>query len=124
MIDLGETSTDLHEKLAELYLRRVRDPQSAAPRRKGKTQDDDSSSDALRAKAMDNLLEFLNTSTEYRAYRVLNSLTKDGELHSVHLKLTTEMPEVRAVLLGRMGNDDEALKIYVYQLKDYAAAEA
>lgn len=73
---------------------------------------------------MDNLLEFLNTSTEYRAYRVLNSLTKDGELHSVHLKLTTEMPEVRAVLLGRMGNDDEALKIYVYQLKDYAAAEA
>ena len=35
-----------------------------------------------------------------------------------------EMPEARAILLGRMGNHEEALRIYVYLLKDFAAAEA
>ncbi len=34
------------------------------------------------------------------------------------------MPEARAILLGRMGNHDEALDIYVHRLEDYAAAEA
>lgn len=36
----------------------------------------------------------------------------------------TEMPEARAILLGRMGKHEEALKIYVYRLQDYAAAES
>jgi hypothetical protein len=34
-----------------------------------------------------------------------------------------EIPEARAILLGRIGKHDEALRIYVYRLKDYAAAE-
>lgn len=34
------------------------------------------------------------------------------------------MPEARAILLGRMGRHEEALKIYVYRLQDYAAAES
>lgn len=34
------------------------------------------------------------------------------------------MPEARAILLGRMGKHEEALKIYVYRLQDYAAAES
>ncbi len=33
------------------------------------------------------------------------------------------MPEARAILLGRMGNHEEALQIYVYRLEDYSAAE-
>ena len=39
-------------------------------------------------------------------------------------KAAAGMPEARAVLLGRMGNHDEALRIYVYRLQDYDAAEA
>lgn len=33
------------------------------------------------------------------------------------------MPLAQAILLGRMGKHDKALRIYVYRLKDYAAAE-
>jgi hypothetical protein len=40
------------------------------------------------------------------------------------LWLTIELPQVRAVLLGRMGKHDEALRLYVYTLHDYIAAEA
>lgn len=36
----------------------------------------------------------------------------------------TEAPEAQAVLLGRLGKHDEALRIYIYTLKDYSAAEA
>ncbi len=35
-----------------------------------------------------------------------------------------EMPEARAMLLGRMGNHEEALRIYVHRLNDYLGAEA
>lgn len=34
-----------------------------------------------------------------------------------------EMPEMKAILLGRMSRHDEALRIYVYRLEDYTAAE-
>lgn len=34
------------------------------------------------------------------------------------------MPEARAILLGRMGKHEEALKVYVYRLQDYSAAES
>lgn len=33
------------------------------------------------------------------------------------------MPEVRAILLGRMGKHEDALRIYIYRLSDYSAAE-
>lgn len=33
------------------------------------------------------------------------------------------MPEARAILLGRMGKHEDALRIYIYRLKDYSAAE-
>lgn len=38
--------------------------------------------------------------------------------------LMSEMPEAKAILLGRLDKHEEALRIYVYKLKDYAAAEA
>lgn len=34
------------------------------------------------------------------------------------------MPRARALLQGRLGNHDSALRIYVYDLRDYPAAEA
>ncbi|TYJ56256.1 hypothetical protein B9479_003101 [Cryptococcus floricola] len=58
------------------------------------------------------LLSFLETSEGYRAGKMLSRLKKD------------EMPEARAILLGRMGRHEDALKVYVYQLRDYTQAEA
>ena len=34
------------------------------------------------------------------------------------------MPEARAILLGRMGKHEEALRIYIYRLSDTSAAES
>ncbi|WVQ77396.1 hypothetical protein IAR50_007081 [Cryptococcus sp. DSM 104548] len=57
------------------------------------------------------LLTFLETSEGYKAGKMLSKLKKD------------EMPQARAILLGRMGRHEDALKVYVYQLQDYAQAE-
>lgn len=38
--------------------------------------------------------------------------------------LIAAMPEAKAVLLGRIGKHEEALRIYVFTLEDYPAAEA
>lgn len=93
---LGEKGGEFHDTLAELYMvdSRVKVESGAE------------------AGAYDKLLAFLNDSTHYRPYRVMNKLS--GK----------EMPEARAILLGRMGKHEEALKIYVYRLQDYAAAES
>ncbi|WWD16424.1 hypothetical protein CI109_100850 [Kwoniella shandongensis] len=96
---LGEEGSAFHDKLVELYLARVR--------RTARSEDDEG-----RQEAYDTLLTFLSTSTQYRPYRIVTRLTGD------------ELPEARAILLGRMGKHEEALRIYVYKLEDYIAAEA
>ncbi|KAK4684616.1 Vam6/Vps39-like protein vacuolar protein sorting-associated protein 39, partial [Tremellales sp. Uapishka_1] len=90
--NLGEKGSEYHDKLAELYLEEARGKDGAEGYRK--------------------LLEFLDQSSHYRPYRLLNKLSGD------------ELPEARAVLLGRMGKDKEALEIYVHRLRNYSAAEA
>lgn len=57
------------------------------------------------------LIDFLETSMQYRADRLLGRLPGDS------------MFEVRAVLLGRLGQHEGALQLYVNRLKDYATAE-
>lgn len=111
VIALGEQSPDLHDKLAELLLRSVREAQ-----KEQKTE--------VEGKALGKLLEFLSTSTRYRAYRILSQLRGDGKFSKCDLQLTSEMPRARALLQGRLGNHDAALRIYVYDLGDYQAAEA
>jgi hypothetical protein len=71
------------------------------------------------------LLELLNTSPHYRANRLLGKLKGDGQSFPVSRGLAddSEMPEMKAILLGRMGRHDEALRIYVYRLEDYTSAE-
>ncbi|WVQ78836.1 hypothetical protein IAT38_000927 [Cryptococcus sp. DSM 104549] len=93
---LGEEGAEYHDRLSELYLK-----QSV---KKG--------DEVWRKEAYDKLLQFLASSTHYRPFRVMSKLTGD------------ELPEARAILLGRQGKHEEALKIYVYRLEDYAAAEA
>lgn len=68
VIALGEQSADLHDKLAELLLRRVREA----------SKDGDASADP--GAALSKLLTFLGSSTQYRAYRILSQLRGDGEL--------------------------------------------
>ncbi|KIY31689.1 hypothetical protein I305_05931 [Cryptococcus gattii E566] len=98
----GEEGAEFHDKLAELYMvdSRVREKES------------ERESEREKENAYTKLLKFLNDSTHYRPYRVMNKLS--GQ----------EMPEARAILLGKMGKHEEALKIYVYRLQDYAAAES
>lgn len=57
------------------------------------------------------LLDFLGTSTQYRPDRLLGRLPADS------------MFEARALLLGRLGQHEGALQIYVNRLKDYETAE-
>ncbi|GMK59883.1 hypothetical protein CspeluHIS016_0901000 [Cutaneotrichosporon spelunceum] len=95
VFELGDTSPELHDKLAELYLRQLKDAS-------GSNRDD----------ALKTLLNFLNQSTNYRPYRLLSKLP------------VQDVPEAQAVLLGRLGKHDQALQLYIYTLKDYAAAEA
>ncbi|WVF65869.1 hypothetical protein IAT40_000606 [Kwoniella sp. CBS 6097] len=96
---LGEDGSDFHDKLGELYLGRVK----AAEQK----HDEDE-----RENTYDTLLGFLEESQQYRPYRLISKLAAE------------EMPEARAILLGRMGKHEEALRIYVNRLADYAAAEA
>ncbi|WVQ65020.1 uncharacterized protein L199_003190 [Kwoniella botswanensis] len=96
---LGEEGPDYHDKLAELYHARVKNEE-------GKSDEEEK-----RKEAYSILLGFLEKSKQYRPYRLISKLAAE------------EMPEARAILLGRMGKHEEALKIYVYRLKDYTAAE-
>ncbi|KJE00813.1 hypothetical protein I311_05610, partial [Cryptococcus gattii NT-10] len=99
----GEEGAEFHDKLAELYMvdSRVREKES------------ERESEREKENAYTKLLKFLNDSTHYRPYRVMNKLSGQAE-----------MPEARAILLRKMGKHEEALKIYVYRLQDYAAAES
>ncbi|KAI5477615.1 rab guanyl-nucleotide exchange factor [Pseudohyphozyma bogoriensis] len=92
---LGEEGAEFHEKLIELYLAAVHPP--------NKNPDAD--------EAYRKLLELLESSTSYRADRILGRLPSD------------DMHQVRAILLGRLGRHEGALQIYVYQLNDHATAE-
>lgn len=122
---LGEQGAEFHEKLIDLYLQSLHATKSCtfrlpplrspalrfAPRRIGE-------SDALMSLAAPNeaavykkLLDLLESSTSYRADRILGRLPSE------------DMHEARAVLLGRLGRHEGALQIYVYQLEDHATAE-
>lgn len=104
--DLQDASAEFHDKLAELYL--------------GKARTDQGSKEKL--------LKLLGSSQNYRANRLLGKLKGDGEYLKSWREGTAanrpELPEIKAILLGRMGKHDEALRIYVYRLEDYALAEA
>ncbi|OCF40067.1 hypothetical protein I317_06142 [Kwoniella heveanensis CBS 569] len=95
---LGEDGPDFHDKLGEMYLGRVKAAEKA-----GNEEEREDTYDAL--------LAFLEGSQQYRPYRLLSKLAAE------------EMPEARAILLGRMGKHEEALRIYVHRLADYPAAE-
>lgn len=113
---LGENGSEFHEKLIELYLASVKETTSGKAVLMKRIDEGGLllRSDARHA-ASDGpyrkLLDLLETSTSYRADRILGRLPSE------------DMHEVRAILLGRLGRHEGALQIYVYQLEDHAIAE-
>ncbi|PWN20785.1 hypothetical protein BCV69DRAFT_312728 [Microstroma glucosiphilum] len=92
--NVGEGDPELHEKLGIIYLDRVK------AERDGNKGEDKLESMA----AYQKLLQFLSESHQYRPERILRRLPIDS------------LWEVRAVLLGRMGQHKGALSIYVERI--------
>jgi hypothetical protein len=107
---MGEDGPEFHEKLIELYLAQVRASKDSQRFIVFDTTPD-LSADAEREPLYKKLLDFLQTSSQYRADRVLGRLPNN------------EVYEARAILLGRLGQHQAALQIYVTRLQDYATAE-
>lgn len=93
---MGEGDPSLHEKLAFLLLRRAEKQQGDA-----------------KQESVAEFLHLLETSHQYRAERVLNRLPTEDQ----------DWFEARALLLGRLGQHEAALGIYVNKLKDNLKAE-
>ncbi|KZT39975.1 hypothetical protein SISSUDRAFT_1113449 [Sistotremastrum suecicum HHB10207 ss-3] len=93
----AEVSVPFHDRLAYLYLQRIRT--------EGKT-------DAkVKSDVYGTFLKFIESTSIYRPDHVFALLLKD------------EMYEARAILLGRLGRHEAALDLYVHRLKDYVKAE-
>lgn len=97
----GDGDPGLHEKLAFLLLRRA---ECFAP------------DDEVRASTIATLLDHLETSQQYRPERILNRVPTSTEQ-------AADLFDVRALLLGRLGQDEAALRIYVDRQGDDAKAE-
>lgn len=103
--ELGDGDPSLHEKLAFLLLHRAEIIKTESG--------SDEESLEKRKKALAELLEHLESSHQYRAERVLNRVpTEERDFY-----------DVRALLLGRIGQDEAALRIYVDKLGDHQKAE-
>ncbi|KDE07783.1 hypothetical protein MVLG_02051 [Microbotryum lychnidis-dioicae p1A1 Lamole] len=106
--ELDERGAEFHEKLIEVYLRRVLEGGQ------GNVGDEE---------GYKKLLAFLEASKSYRADRMLGRLPVSdstsvvaGTRNSSMTKKDEALALVRALLLGRLGRHEGALQIYVYQL--------
>lgn len=114
----GEADPELHDKLIRLYLRRAAELREqlpsggAAQRQEGEKKVEGQSE---RDELMQKLLTFLRSSTQYRPEQILVRLPADDD--------DRDMLEARALLLGRMGQHEGALSIYVRKLRDLKRAE-
>ncbi|SNX83782.1 related to Vam6/Vps39-like protein involved in vacuolar morphogenesis [Melanopsichium pennsylvanicum] len=124
----GEADPELHDKLIKLYLRRAASlrERSQCGSRDGNHKDTDQKESEARSTSarspqeerielIQKLLKFLRTSTQYRPEQMLVRLPADDD--------DRDMLEARALLLGRMGQHEGALSIYVRKLQDAYRAE-
>ncbi|SOV08962.1 related to Vam6/Vps39-like protein involved in vacuolar morphogenesis [Ustilago sp. UG-2017a] len=126
----GEADPKLHDKLIRLYLRRAadlgerlqskdeagaNDSQAQADGKQGNQCSTPQSLRSEREELMQKLLRFLRSSTQYRPEQILVRLPADDD--------DRDMLEARALLLGRMGQHEGALSIYVRKLQDATRAE-
>ncbi|KAI0833228.1 hypothetical protein BC628DRAFT_1342704 [Trametes gibbosa] len=94
----AETSQQVHDRLAELYLR-----MTVAAKKRG--------DDEGRKKTYEKLLHFIDTTEYYSADRLFGLLPSE------------DLFEAKAILLGRLGRHDSALEVYAYRLQDFHKAE-
>lgn len=98
--ELGEGEKEFHQRMVDIYISQLKN--------NGKLEDPDT--EALKTK----LESFLRKSKTYNQAATFRQLPQDDPLFF----------EARAIVLSAMGNHKQALGIYVFQLKDYAKAEA
>ncbi|PWY99444.1 hypothetical protein BCV70DRAFT_118819 [Testicularia cyperi] len=109
-----EADPELHDKLIRLYLGKAAKLRQETSGATPNTETDDDPVKG-RAKVMQKLLGFLRSSTQYRPEQILVRLPADDD--------DRDMYEARALLLGRMGQHEGALGIYVRKLDDLVMAE-
>ena len=95
--ELNESSSGFHQTLIEQYLKKFK----SLARGNGK--------DELKSR----ILHFLRTSNHYEYWKILNATPRDDE----------ELFEVRAVILGNVGEHRQALSIYVFSMNAPEKAE-
>ncbi|SJX63147.1 related to Vam6/Vps39-like protein involved in vacuolar morphogenesis [Sporisorium reilianum f. sp. reilianum] len=123
--NVGEADPELHDKLIRLYLGRaahLREQLQSSTSGQDRHDDDGAANTASRPTTqterdglMQKLLRFLRSSTQYRPEQILVRLPADDD--------DRDMLEARALLLGRMGQHEGALSIYVRKLQDATRAE-
>lgn len=107
---LNENGPEFHERLIEIYMDRIRNVSKTEGAKEG--EESEEKEDDSRGSEYQKLIKFLETSTQYRPDRLLARIGDDES-----------MAEVKATLLGKLGQHDGALQIYVHKLKDHARAE-
>ncbi|PNS16933.1 hypothetical protein CAC42_4897 [Sphaceloma murrayae] len=94
--ELDEGSPDFHQKLVDSYISKIKSSPTDAASYQAKLE------------------AHLRKSTSYNKSKTFRQLPSDS----------SPFFEPRAIVLRAMGNHKQALSIYVFQLKDYAKAEA
>ena len=97
--ELGDQDGDYHQRLINAYLDGIKSDSTPAEDRQA---------------YQDRLEAILQTSKVYNKIQTFGQLPEDEP----------RLWESRAIVLSAMGNHKQALKIYVFQLQDYAKAEA
>ncbi|KAJ9133564.1 Vam6/Vps39-like protein [Pleurostoma richardsiae] len=96
--ELNDMTPDFHNRLVELYVQHLKE---------GEPRDE-----AWRGE-MERLVTFLKESRQYGLGKAFSLIPKDDQ----------DFYEAQAVVLSAMGQDKQALEIYVFKMKDYAKAE-
>ncbi|RUS27613.1 hypothetical protein BC938DRAFT_482993 [Jimgerdemannia flammicorona] len=108
ILELGDETTEFHNKLAGAYLDKVlQEMMEGSEGAEGEGNDFPSAISESRSR----LIHFLNESLHYWPAKILARLQLDG------------LFEERAVLLSRIGQHEQALAIYVFRLRNYRMAE-
>ena len=97
--ELNDTTPFFHQRLVDIYIEGLKA--------------DDFPDDDARDKWKEKTLNFLKTSKNNQAYKVLGQLTTDNP----------KLFEARAIVLSNMGQHKQALDIYVFKLQDAEKAE-
>ena len=96
--ELGDETPDYHQQLVDLYLEELKSADLRG---------------AERASVKERLEGFLRRSEKYNKTKTFRQLPADDPT----------LFEPRAIVLSAMGNHEQALSIYVFQIKDYEKAE-